>query len=128
MRAAFRTTTARDAQASTTDANAAAEPYRALTSLCFPFHPSTEEIIMFDKTEGAFQNIAGRVQEAFGAATGDTGTEYAGKARRAAGGAQYGYGRIVESLREAAVKNPVGTVAVVAGACFVLGALWSAKR
>jgi uncharacterized protein YjbJ (UPF0337 family) len=83
---------------------------------------------MFNKTEGAFQNIAGRVQEAFGAATGDTSTEYEGKARRAAGGAQYGYGRVVEELREAAVKNPVGTVAVVAGVFFLVGAIWASKR
>jgi uncharacterized protein YjbJ (UPF0337 family) len=83
---------------------------------------------MFNKTEGAFQNIAGRVQEAFGAATGDTGTEYEGKARRFAGGAQYGYGQVVDRLRESAVKNPVGTVAIVAGVCFVVGALWASER
>ena len=83
---------------------------------------------MFNKTEGTIQNIAGRVQEAFGAATGDTGTEYEGKARRVAGGARYGYGQVVEQLRESAVKNPVGTVAIVAGVCLVAGALWASKR
>jgi len=82
---------------------------------------------MFNKTEGAFQNIAGRVQEAFGAATGDIGTRYEGKARRVAGGAQYGYGRIVDELRESAVKNPIGTVAIVAGVFFVFGAIWSKR-
>ena len=54
---------------------------------------------MFNKTEGTFQNIAGRVQEAFGAATGDTGNEVKGKVRRAAGDAQYGYGEVVEHVR-----------------------------
>ncbi len=82
---------------------------------------------MFEKTEGAIQNIAGRVQDAFGAATGDTGSQIKGKARRAAGSAQYGYGEILNQVRESAVTNPIGTVAVVAGVFFVLGAMF-AKR
>ncbi|HUD34113.1 MAG TPA: CsbD family protein [Variovorax sp.] len=82
---------------------------------------------MFNKTEGTLHHIAGRVQEAFGAATGDTATEAKGKVRRAAGDAQYGYGEIVEQLRESAVKNPIGTVAIVAGVFFVVGAIWSRR-
>ena len=82
---------------------------------------------MFNKTEGTFQNIAGRVQEAFGAATGDTGNEVKGKVRRAAGDAQYGYGEVVEQLRESAVKNPIGTVAIVAGVFFVVGSNWARR-
>ena len=49
------------------------------------------------------------------------------QARRAAGDAQYGYGELVEPLRESAVKNPIGTVAIVAGVFFVVGAI-GAKR
>jgi uncharacterized protein YjbJ (UPF0337 family) len=86
-----------------------------------------QEFHMFEKTEGAFQHIAGRVQEAFGAATGDTATEWKGKARRAAGDTRYGYGEILNQVRESAVSNPLGTVAVVAGVFFVIGAVW-AKR
>lgn len=82
---------------------------------------------MFEKSEGAMQNLAGRVQEAFGTVTGDTSTHLKGKARRVAGDAQYGYGEFLDQMRESAARNPVGTVAAVAGVCFVLGAIW-AKR
>lgn len=82
---------------------------------------------MFEKAEGTMQNIAGRVQDAFGAATGDPGTQLEGKARQAAGRAQQGYGEVLNQVRESAVTNPLGTLAVVAGVGFILGALW-AKR
>jgi uncharacterized protein YjbJ (UPF0337 family) len=82
---------------------------------------------MFERTEGAMQNIAGRVQDAFGAATGDTGTQVKGKIRRVAGEAQYGLGDVLDQVREAALKNPIGTVAVTAGVFFVIGAIWSKR-
>lgn len=82
---------------------------------------------MFNKTEGAMQSIAGRVQEAFGSVTGDTSAQIKGRARRVAGGTQYGYGQVIDLVRESAIRNPVGTVAVVAGVCFVLGAVWSKR-
>lgn len=82
---------------------------------------------MFEKAEGAVQNIAGRIQDAVGAATGDSSTQLEGKARQMAGKAQQGYGEVLDQVRESAVTNPVATVAVVAGVGFILGALW-AKR
>ena len=83
---------------------------------------------MFDKTEGAIQNVAGRIQEAFGKAMGDGMTQVRGRTRRIAGGAQYGYGDVVQRFRESAVKNPVATVAVIGGVFFLLGALWAAHE
>jgi len=82
---------------------------------------------MFNKNEGFVQNVAGRVQEAFGSATGDTSTQLGGKARRAVGAAQYGLSDFVDEVRDVASKNPVETVAIVAGVCFVLGAIWSRR-
>lgn len=82
---------------------------------------------MFEKAEGTMQNIAGRVQDAFGAATGDAGTQLEGKARQVAGRAQQGYGEVLDQVRESAVTNPLGTLAVVAGVSFFLGALWSRR-
>ena len=82
---------------------------------------------MFEKSEGAAQNLAGRVQEAFGAITGDTSSRIKGRARRVAGGAQYGYGEFLDQLRESAARNPVATVAAAAGVCFVLGAIWARR-
>jgi uncharacterized protein YjbJ (UPF0337 family) len=82
---------------------------------------------MFEKAEGTVQNIAGRVQDAFGAATGDTATQLEGKARQVAGRAQQGYGDVLNQVRESAVTHPIGTLAVMTGIGFILGALW-AKR
>lgn len=78
---------------------------------------------MFYKTEGAIENIAGRVQEAFGRVMGDPMTQVRGRARRIVGGAQYGYGDVLNRFRSSAVRNPVATVALVGGICFLLGAL-----
>lgn len=78
---------------------------------------------MLEKAEGTVQNIAGHVQDAFGAATGDAGTQVEGKARQAAGKVQQSYGDVLNQVRESAVAHPVGTLAVVASAGFLLGAL-----
>lgn len=83
---------------------------------------------MFDKTEGAMQNVAGRIQEVFGKVMGDPMTQVRGRTRRVAGGAQYGYGEVVQRFRESAVKNPVATVAVIGGVFFILGAMWAAHE
>jgi uncharacterized protein YjbJ (UPF0337 family) len=82
---------------------------------------------MFEKAEGTVQNIAGRIQDAVGGATGDASTQLEGKARQLYGKAQENYGDALNQVRESAVANPVATVAVVAGLGFLLGALW-AKR
>lgn len=78
---------------------------------------------MLDQAEGTMKNIAGQVQETFGAATGDAGTELEGKARQAAGKAQQVYGDMLDTVRESTVTNPLGTIAAVAGVAFVLGAI-----
>ena len=82
---------------------------------------------MFEKAEGTMQNVAGRMQDAFGAATGDTGTQLEGKARQAAGRAQQSYGEVLSQVRESAVSNPLGTLAAAAGVGFVLGAIWARR-
>lgn len=80
---------------------------------------------MLEKTEGTVQNIAGKIQDAVGGATGDTSTQLEGKARQAAGKAQAAYGDALNQVRESAVANPLATIGVVAGIGFVLGALWA---
>lgn len=83
---------------------------------------------MFEKAEGTMQNVAGHVQDAFGAATGDTSTQLEGKARQIAGKAQQRYGDALNQVRESAVTHPVATLAVAAGAGFILGALLCGRR
>lgn len=82
---------------------------------------------MFERAEGTMQNLAGRAQEAFGAATGDTGTKVEGKARRAAGRAQQSYGELLDQVRESAVSNPLGTLAVAGAVGFLMGAIWARR-
>lgn len=83
---------------------------------------------MLDQAEGAVQKVAGKVQDAFGAATGDSSTQAGGKARQVAGSAQKAYGEVVDQVRESALANPVATIAAAVGAGFFLGALWATRR
>ena len=80
---------------------------------------------MLEQAEGTVQKIAGRVQDAVGAVTGDADNQAEGKARQVAGSVQQTYGKALDQVREAAVTNPVATIAAVAGIGFVLGALWA---
>jgi uncharacterized protein YjbJ (UPF0337 family) len=82
---------------------------------------------MFEETKGTVQNLAGKVQDAVGDMTGDSGTQAEGKVRQFAGAAQQQYGEALNQVRESAVSNPAATVAVVAGLGFVLGALWARR-
>jgi uncharacterized protein YjbJ (UPF0337 family) len=83
---------------------------------------------MLEKAEGTLQNVAGKVQDAFGAATGDTSTQAEGKIRQAAGSVQQSYGEVLNQVRETAMTNPVATIATAVGAGFFLGALWATRR
>lgn len=82
---------------------------------------------MFEKSEGTLQQIAGRAQDTYGAATGNIGAQIEGKARQVAGHVQQNYGGALNQVRESAFAHPLGTLAAIAGVGFILGALW-AKR
>lgn len=82
---------------------------------------------MFERVEGKAQELAGRVQEAVGRVTDDEGLQVEGQARQFAGKAQDTYGAALNQVREAAITNPVGTVALVGAVGFVLGALWARR-
>jgi uncharacterized protein YjbJ (UPF0337 family) len=77
--------------------------------------------------EGSIQDIAGRVQDAVGGATADPALQVEGKLRQAAGRLQQNYGDVLNQFRESAVRNPALTLAVVAGAAFLLGAYWARR-
>lgn len=82
---------------------------------------------MFEKTEGTMQNLAGKVQEGVGSATGDVGTQLEGKARQVSGKVQQSYGEALEQVRDVAAGNPIATLATVAAVSFVIGAIWSKR-
>ena len=82
---------------------------------------------MFERVEGKAQEIAGRVQDAVGKVTDDDALRLEGQARQVAGKAQDAYGAALNNVREAAITNPLGTVALVGGIGFLLGALWARR-
>ncbi|MDR5754761.1 MULTISPECIES: CsbD family protein [Caballeronia] len=81
-----------------------------------------------DQVEGAAQTVAGKVQDAVGAITGDASTQAEGKARQALGSLQQSYGQTIDNVRTAVVSQPINGVLIAAAVGFVLGALWNRDR
>lgn len=82
---------------------------------------------MFESVEGKAKEFAGRVQDAAGRLTDDESMQMEGQARQVAGKAQDLYGQALNQVRESAVTHPLGTIATVAAAGFVLGAIWARR-
>lgn len=82
---------------------------------------------MFEQSQGTMQRIVGRAQDTYGAATGNLSAQVEGKARQVAGHVQQNYGGALNQVRASAVAHPLGTLALVAGAGFILGALWAQR-
>ena len=77
--------------------------------------------------KGAADNVAGRIQGAAGALTGDTAQEVKGKVREVAGNVQEKAGQVLDSARDIGASNPIGTALFAAAVGFVLGALFSRR-
>ena len=75
--------------------------------------------------EGAIKEVAGKVEAAVGDAVGDTSAQLAGKAKELSGKAQQLCASTTSLVRDTTVESPFTTLAVVALAGFVAGALWS---
>jgi uncharacterized protein YjbJ (UPF0337 family) len=82
---------------------------------------------MLDQAKGMTKDVAGKAQDAFGAATGDVATQIEGKLRQGVGKAQRSFGEAMSGFRDAAADKPAATLAVVAGVGFLLGVLWSRR-
>lgn len=80
-----------------------------------------------DQIKGSIQDIAGKVQDAVGGASGDPGLQLKGKVRQAAGQLQQSYGEALDTFREKAIESPLTTLAIVGGVGFVLGVLWARR-
>ncbi|MBB6244486.1 uncharacterized protein YjbJ (UPF0337 family) [Rhodanobacter sp. MP1X3] len=76
-----------------------------------------------DQVEGTVNKVAGRIQDAAGALTGDADQQVKGKARAAAGDVQAKAGDMVERVREWAADRPLNAVLITAGLAFLLGRL-----
>lgn len=79
-----------------------------------------------EKAEGMVQEIGGKVQDAAGALVGDSATQLAGKAWQLSGKTQRLCADAASAIRETTAARPFATLAVVAVASFVAGAIWSA--
>lgn len=83
-----------------------------------------------DRVTGAFEDAAGKVQDAVGGLTGDTATQVKGKFRQAAGKAQGLYGQAADQAQDVyngvisrAQDNPVAALLIAAGVGYVLARL-----
>ncbi len=80
-----------------------------------------------NEVEGTIRNVAGKIEDAAGALTGDTEHQVKGKARQVAGTVQAKAGEVFDDVRELAADKPVGTVLIAAGVAFVLGMLFARR-
>jgi uncharacterized protein YjbJ (UPF0337 family) len=77
--------------------------------------------------EGTANKIAGRIQDAAGALTGDAEQQVKGKLRAAAGDAQATASDALEQVREWIAERPITVALITAGVAYMLGKL-SANR
>jgi uncharacterized protein YjbJ (UPF0337 family) len=75
------------------------------------------------QVEGTVNKVAGRVQDAACALTGDADQQTKGKARVAANDMAAMAGGFIERLRDWAADQPLCAVVITAGAAFLLGRL-----
>lgn len=75
------------------------------------------------QVEGTVNKVAGRIQDAAGALTGDADQQAKGKARAAAGDVEAKAGDVIERVRDWAADRPLSAVVITAGVAFLLGRL-----
>jgi uncharacterized protein YjbJ (UPF0337 family) len=76
-----------------------------------------------NQVEGTVNKVAGRIQDAAGALTGDAEQQVKGKARAVGGDVQAKAGDVVERLRVWAADRPLSAVLITVGVAFLLGRL-----
>ena len=78
-----------------------------------------------NRVEGAIRDVAGKVQDAVGAVTGDVATRARGQMNRAAGGgAQNAYWQAVDEVRSFASDQPVIALLSAMTLASSSGSLW----
>ena len=73
--------------------------------------------------EGTVKDLGGKVQDAVGGLTGDTGTQAQGKLNQAAGKAQKTFGAAADELRDNVLDKPLTALGIAVGVGVVLGFL-----
>ena len=77
--------------------------------------------------QGAARNVAGHVQDAVGALSGDAGQQVKGKAQQVAGNLQAKGGEALDSARNMAANRPLGAMFAAAVVGFMLGAIFARR-
>lgn len=80
-----------------------------------------------NEVEGTIHNVAGKIEDAAGALSGDAEHQFKGKVRQAAGSVQAKAGEVLDDVRDFAAEKPVGAVLIATGVAFVLGMLFARR-
>jgi uncharacterized protein YjbJ (UPF0337 family) len=85
-----------------------------------------------ERVAGAFEDAAGKVQDAVGGLTGDAATQVKGKLHQAAGQARGAYGAAADQMQDLwsgtvqmTRDNPIAALLIAAGVGFVISRLLS---
>ncbi|AXA67622.1 MULTISPECIES: CsbD family protein [Pseudomonas] len=78
-----------------------------------------------DQIIGSAKDATGKVQDSFGAATGNADWQAEGKARQLEGKLQEQYGQAIDCARNVTADKPFTALAIAGGVGFVLGVLLS---
>ncbi|NYE30054.1 uncharacterized protein YjbJ (UPF0337 family) [Rhodanobacter sp. K2T2] len=89
--------------------------------------PQQSNFMNVDQVQGTVNTVAGRIQDAAGALTGDADQQVKGKAHAEAGDVQAKAGDIVERFSEWAAERPVNAVLIAAGVAFLLGRITASR-
>ncbi|WP_261243020.1 CsbD family protein [Serratia entomophila] len=76
-----------------------------------------------EKANGVMDKVVGRAQELAGDVTGDERLQAEGAGRYAAGALQEKYGDALTCINDTVKKNPIATVAIIAGVSLLAGLL-----
>lgn len=85
--------------------------------------PQRSALMNENQVEGTVNKVAGRIQDAAGALTGDADQQLKGKARAASGDVQAKAGDLVEQARAWTAERPLSAVMIAAGLFYVIGRL-----
>ncbi|RYF59320.1 MAG: CsbD family protein [Comamonadaceae bacterium] len=87
-------------------------------------------MVDLNRVEGTVKNLAGKAEQAYGEATGDTSTEARGHARQAEGGLQNLYGEAIDQIKgagcevtKAVERNPLGALLVAGAIGYIFAAI-----
>lgn len=83
---------------------------------------------MFDKAKDKAQEFAGKSQEEFGRATGDSELHLEGKVRKRAAQATYSVNECIDQIKDKTAKDPIPALLIASGVGFLLAKILGHRR